>query len=166
MAETEDQEDEKPKKRSIVPFLVGVILALVLGGGGFVAVWSGMILAPSDQMEDDAHVEEDVTDFLPLPDVVFVPVKPLVVNIGAGSQSRHLRFQAQLEVRRGAESDVEVMLPRVIDVLNGYLRAVDASELEQRTALARLRAQMLRRVQVVTGEDRVRDLLIMEFVLN
>jgi len=32
--------------------------------------------------------------------------------------------------------------------------------------LLRLRSQMLRRVQVVTGEGRVRDLLIMEFVLN
>ena len=32
--------------------------------------------------------------------------------------------------------------------------------------LVRLRAQMLRRVQMVTGEGRVRDLLITEFVLN
>jgi flagellar FliL protein len=32
--------------------------------------------------------------------------------------------------------------------------------------MARLRAQMLRRIQVVTGEGRVRDLLITEFVLN
>lgn len=51
-------------------------------------------------------------------------------------------------------------------MLNGYLRAVETSELEQRAALVRMRAQMLRRVQVVTGEGRVRDLLIMEFVLN
>jgi flagellar FliL protein len=29
-----------------------------------------------------------------------------------------------------------------------------------------LRAQMLRRVQIVAGEGRIRDLLIMEFVLS
>jgi flagellar FliL protein len=51
-------------------------------------------------------------------------------------------------------------------VLNGYLRAVDAADLEDPAALVRVRAQMLRRVQLVTGEGRVRDLLVTEFLLN
>ena len=58
------------------------------------------------------------------------------------------------------------LMPRVLDVLNTYLRAVEVRDLEEPAALARLRAQMLRRIQVVTGEGRVRDLLIAEFVLN
>ena len=57
-------------------------------------------------------------------------------------------------------------MPRVLDVLNTYLRAVDVRDLEQPSAIPRLRAQMLRRIQVVTGPDRVRDLLITEFILN
>jgi flagellar FliL protein len=51
-------------------------------------------------------------------------------------------------------------------VLNTYLRALSIADLEESTALVRLRAQMLRRVQIVTGEGRINDLLIMEFVLN
>jgi flagellar FliL protein len=51
-------------------------------------------------------------------------------------------------------------------VLNGYLRAVETSDLENPAALVRLKAQMLRRIQIVTGEGRVRDLLVSEFVLN
>ncbi len=39
-------------------------------------------------------------------------------------------------------------------------------DLENPAAIQRLRAQMLRRVQVVTGEGRVRDLLVTEFILN
>jgi flagellar FliL protein len=50
--------------------------------------------------------------------------------------------------------------------LNGYLRALEAGDLEDRSALTRLRGQMLRRVKMVTGRGRVNDLLIMEFVLN
>ena len=50
-------------------------------------------------------------------------------------------------------------MPRVLDVLNTYLRAVEVRDLEEPASLARLRAQMLRRIQVVTGEGRVRDLL-------
>ncbi len=166
MADPAENLEEEPKKRSKKPLLIGFILALLLGGGGFYAVWSGLILAPENHAStDEASIGND-TATSPIPEVVFVPIKPLVINIGTGRLSRHLRFQAELEVKRDSERDVVSLLPRVVDVLNGYLRAVDVSELEQRTALVRLRAQMLRRVQVVTGEDRVRDLLIMEFVLN
>ncbi len=163
MAESEEPDQEEPPKRSKKPLLIGVVLGLVLGGGGFYAVWSGLILAPAVETEMTEMAEDPSS---PLPDVVFVPIPPLVVNLGSGSSARHLRFRAELEVKRKAEDEVIAVLPRVTDVLNGYLRAVDISALEQRTALIRLRAQMLRRVQVVTGEGRVRDLLIMEFVIN
>ena len=62
--------------------------------------------------------------------------------------------------------EVETVLPRVTDVLNSYLRALELDDLRDPLALTRLRAQMLRRIQVVVGKERVRDLLIMEFVLN
>ena len=44
--------------------------------------------------------------------------------------------------------------------------SVALAELEDPAALVRLRAQILRRLQIVTGEGRVRDLLVTEFVLN
>ncbi len=161
----EEEEAEEPAKKSRKPLLIGLILAVVLGGGGFYAAWSGMILGSAHEPGQPATESAAAKD-APLPDVVFVPVQPLVVNVGSGNAQRHLRFQAQLEVARDAEEDVVKLLPRVVDVFNGYLRAIDASELERTNALVRLRAQMLRRVQVVAGEGRVRDLLIMEFVLN
>ena len=160
-AETTDIEERAPKK-SGKGLLIGIILAVLLGGGAFYAVWSGLILG-----EDAAHGGEmEPVVQGALPDVLFVPIQPLVINLGGSGENRHLRFQAQLEVNKTALDDVTRMLPRVVDVLNGYLRAVDISELENPAALVRLRAQMLRRIQVVTGEGRVRDLLIMEFVLN
>ena len=164
MAEDDvDTDGEEPKKKSKKPLLFGVVLALVLGGGGFFAVYSGMILAPASEKEQAA--EEDMKAE-PLPRVAFVPIDPLVINLGRGSSNRHLKFRAELEVDPSSEGDVTAMLPRVTDVLNGYLRAVNVAELEEPTALIKLRAQMLRRIQIVTGEGRVRDLLIMEFVLN
>lgn len=160
----EAEEAEAPKKKSKKPMLIGLILMLVLGGGGFFAVYSGMILAP--EHSDDMHAEEEKEMVEPLPAMAFVPVDPLVINLGESSSNRHLKFRAQLEVEPAAEDEVTNLLPRVTDVLNGYLRAVDVNELEKPAALIRLRAQMLRRIQIVAGEGRVRDLLIMEFVLN
>jgi flagellar FliL protein len=69
-------------------------------------------------------------------------------------------------VPKGREKDVTAILPRVVDVLNSYLRALEISDLEDPAALTRLRAQMLRRVQIVAGPGQVNDLLVMEFVMN
>lgn len=160
--EEEIVEDDEPKKKSKKPMLIGLILALVLGGGGFYAVQSGMILAPAEE-----HAEEmnEVEESGPMQNIAFVPIQPLTVNLGDKS-NRFLRFHAQLEVNKPAEPDVTLLLPRIVDVLNSYLRAVGTDVLEDPTALVRMRAHMLRRIQVVTGSNQVRDLLIMEFVLN
>jgi len=153
-----------PKARSKSGLLIGLVLALVLGGGGFYAVYSGLILGPDAvETKGESGTSAGLAD---LPRVSFVALEPLVISLGPGSANRHLRFRAELEVKPGTEADVAALAPRVIDVLNSYLRAVAVSDLEDPTALIDLRAQMLRRIQVVTGEGRVKDLLIMEFVLN
>lgn len=152
--------DDAPKKRSKKPVLIGLVLALALGGGGFYATWSGLILGG-----DSGHAEEGAEPS-PLGGIAFVPLDTMVISLGADSGSDHLRFTAQVEVVDSAAQDVELLKPRILDVLNSYLRAIDTASIEDPQAMARLRAQMLRRVQVVTGEGRVRDLLITEFVLN
>jgi flagellar FliL protein len=160
MAEAETPSDDTPpKKKSKLPILIGLVLALVLGGGGFYATWSGMILGPSHE----APVAEAADA---LPDIAFVPVDPIVISLGPNATARHLRFTSQLEVNKTASADVTLLMPRILDVLNGYLRAIDIAQLEDPSALLRIRAHMLRRIQIVTGEGRVRDLLITEFVLN
>jgi flagellar protein FliL len=149
-----------PKTRSKKPMLIGLLLALLLGGGGFYATWSGMILGG----ETGHAMDEGAAG--PLLGIAFVPLDTMVVSLGPDSGSEHLRFTAQVEVAAGSEADVTLLKPRILDVLNSYLRAIDIASIEDPQAMARLRAQMLRRVQVVTGEGRVRDLLITEFVLN
>ena len=152
--------EEAPKKRSKKPLLIGLVLALLLGGGGFYATYSGLILGSG---EEHATTEEVPG---PLKGVAFVPLETMVISLGPDSGSRHLRFTAQLEVVDTAATDVTTLTPRILDVINSYLRAIDTASIEDPHAMARLRAQMLRRIQVVTGEGRVRDLLITEFVLN
>ncbi|WP_428546074.1 flagellar basal body-associated FliL family protein [Profundibacter sp.] len=161
MADEEEVEDEGPKKKSKMPLIIGLVLALAGGGGGFYAVQSGMLFGSHEEVAADSHAEVE-----PMPDVVFVPVDPLIINLGGRSRNQFLRFRASLEVDGAYEAEVAALLPRVLDILNGYLRAVDVKELEDPSALIRLRAQMLRRIQTVTGEGQVKDLLIMEFVLN
>lgn len=158
MAEADAPQDAAPKKRSRLPLLLGLVLFLTLGGGGFYAVYSGLILGPA---AEHAAVASDAA-----PEIAFVPIEPVVISLGQLSDNRHLRFTAQLEVEKATADEVTHLLPRILDVLNGYLRAVEVVELEDPDALVRLRSQMLRRIQIVTGQGRVRDLLVTEFVLN
>ena len=161
MADPASEPDEPPKKASKLPLILGLLLALVGGGGGFYATFSGLLMG-GESHEEAAH-EPQVEG---LPDVAFVPVEPMIVSLTPGVTNQHLRFRANLEVPSQYQQDVTLLLPRVVDVLNGYLRALELRDLQNPASLTRLRAQMLRRIQIVTGEGRVSDLLIMEFVLN
>lgn len=153
-----------PAKSSKLPLILGLVLALLGGGGGYYAVQSGIIGGSGGDADMADH-----SDSLPAQEpltVSFVAIDPLVISLPGSGGRDHLRFAAQLEVPLAFVAEVEAIKPRIIDVLNGYLRAVKIAELEDPTSLVRLRGQMLRRVQVVAGDGRVRDLLIMEFVLS
>ncbi|MFT5741972.1 MAG: flagellar FliL protein [Paracoccaceae bacterium] len=154
--------DDVPKKRSKMPIILGLVLALIGGGGGFMAVQMGLV-GGSHETADGGHAPDPLE---PLPPVAFVALEPLLISLPSRSGHQYLRFVAQIEVAPEFASDVESIKPRIVDVLNGYLRAVEVSDFDEPAALMRLRAQMLRRVQVIAGEGRVRDLLIMEFVLS
>jgi flagellar FliL protein len=166
MPKKKEDTGDAPVKRSKMPIILGLVLALVGAGGGFYAVWSGIILAGESH---DGQAPDEVDDHTvtgSMPEVAYVPIEPLVISLGDGATGKHLRFRAHLEVVPAYRADVEHLMPRVIDVLNSYLRALELTDLTDKAALVRLRAHMLRRLQIVTGEGRINDLLIMEFVLN
>ena len=158
MAEEQAEDGEEPKKKKgLKPLLLGLVLLLVGGGAGFGIVSSGLLGGGHDSAALPAHPTEDVE---------FVPIDPLLVTVGTSARTRHLRFQAQLEVSPQSKAAVVAVLPRVVDILNGYLRAVELADIENPASLVKLRAQMLRRIQIVVGDGMVSDLLVSEFVLN
>lgn len=162
MSEDAEPEEEEPPKKSKLPLIIGLVLALAGGGGGFYATWSGMILGADSEHSDSEEAIEGETKI----DVAYVPVDPLVISLQAPAQAQYLRFRASLEVPTENQEEIERLMPRVVDVLNSYLRALEPADLEHPAILTRIRAQMLRRVQVIAGLQKVNDLLIMEFVLN
>lgn len=157
-----DEDAEAPAKKSALPLILGLVLALAGAGGGFFATFSGL-LAPSGA---EAEAPEAASVAEPLAPIAFVPLDPIIISLRSKGQATYLRFRAQLEVDTGREEEVTQLIPRILDVLNTYLRAVDIDEIERPSALMSLRAQMLRRIQIVTGNGRVKDLLVTEFVVN
>ncbi len=167
---TVDGAEVAEKKPSKLPMIIGLVLALLGGGGGFYAVQSGLLGGNPPQGEDtaqsDSHASDEAFETVPLPDIAFVEVPQITVSLGPKAQAKHLRFRASLEVPSKHAAEVESIMPRILDVLNSYLRALEPSDIEAQGALLRLRGHMLRRVRLVAGEGRIRDLLVLEFVLN
>ncbi|MEM8728830.1 MAG: flagellar basal body-associated FliL family protein [Pseudomonadota bacterium] len=165
MTDAAAEPTDEPAKGGKGPLLIGLVLALLGAGGGFFAVSSGLLpFAAKDEMHEE-HVEKEM-DVVPTDDIAFVEVPAMVISFTGGGRRQLLRFAAELEASKAYVEDVEHLLPRIVDVLNGYLRALEISDIDDPLALTRLRAQMLRRIQIVTGRDMVRDLLIIEFVLT
>lgn len=140
------------------PLIIGLVAAPVLAAAGFFVTWSGLVGGSSPAAAPDQPAA--------LPDIAFLPIDPVVVSLPETGGAQHLRMAVQLEVASSHLAEVEQLRPRVADVLNAYLRAVDPGTLRAPGALVQIRAQLLRRVQIVTGEGRVRDLLVTEFVVS
>ena len=173
--------EDVPEKKRGRALLIGVPLAFALSGGAFYAVYSGLISVPflddsaagtdaaaSGTASRDAGGPEvlEAARNAPFAMPAFVPLEPLVISLGPDDGARHLKVVLSIEADPAQEEAVTAVKPRVADVLNTFLRAVEVSDIAEPAAMVRLRAQMLRRVQLVAPEGSVRDLLVQEFVLN
>lgn len=142
--------------------LVGLAASLGAAAAGFGLTYSGLLRLPLGDHGPAAPTAG------PRPQATgsFLPLERIVLSLGPAARARHLRVAATLEVEPAHRGEVEALLPRVMDVANTFLRAVEVAELEDPRAMGRLRSQLLRRIQIICGEGRVRDLLVTEFVLD
>ncbi|WP_254428478.1 flagellar basal body-associated FliL family protein [Ruegeria atlantica] len=165
MTDATAEQAEVPEKSGKKGMIIGVILAVAGAAGGYFLTTSGLLPFGGKPAMEDVKETDKGKAVKALPQVGFIDLPPVIVSVNAGD-SRHLKFHAQLEVNSEYAADVEKMKPRIMDILNGYLRAVEVSDLEDSLALMRIRGHLLRRIEIVVGEGRVRDVLVMEFVLN
>mgnify|MGYP001824580303 CR=1 FL=1 len=148
MSDATAEDTAPPARKSGTSILIGLILAIVGGLGGYVLT-SGLV-----DLGGGHHTgASDDTDF--------VPIEPMTVLLGHSGERRYLRFTAQLEIDPSHKDQVTKLLPRVVDVLNTYLRSLSMSDVEDPSSLLTLRSQMRRRIDLVVGGGAVRDLLVM-----
>ena len=164
MANAEITSDAEPEKKGKKGLFVAILLALIAGGGGFFVSFSGMI--PFGASSETSPVAAPEVALQAVGNAAYVPLDPLIVNIRSSSKYPLLRFVGQLEVKPENLTDIEQLKPRIMDVMNTYLNALEAARFEDPIALIKLRSQLLRRLQIVTGQGRIEDLLIMEFILQ
>ncbi|MGB3553133.1 MAG: flagellar basal body-associated FliL family protein [Jannaschia sp.] len=159
MADESEEEQEKKAGLGAKGWIAALILAGLLGGAGFYATYSGTVAGLFVHDDPDHPVGDDLAPR-------FLELDPMLVSVGGPGSIRQLRFRAFLEVAHDGADHVSDLQPRVLDIFATYLRALDVETLENPAALLRIRAQLLRRVQLLAGAEAISDLLIVDFVIT
>ncbi len=163
MAESPATESGDTKKAaSKLGLLMSVAFCLAGAAIGYFAVSKELVPARSNDAASPAT--GDLPDILP--DVAFVEIPPLIVTLPTGARGEHLRFAGQIEVPSQYRGDVEFLMPRIQDALNGYLRALTIEDIEGQGALFKIRLQVFRRIVMVVGLGKANSVLVTEFILN
>lgn len=168
---TGTETDDSGKKSSKIGLILSIVLCLLGAGLGYFGISSGLVPFGSgasghetSQSADDIPTTQEASSVRP--DVAFVTIPTLIVTLPPGAKNDHLRFSAQIEVPSEYQDDVEYLMPRIQDVMNGYLRALTAEDIEGPGALFKIRLHLFRRIAVVVGLGKANSLLVTEFILN
>lgn len=165
-SENSEPEDEATaKKGSKLPLLIGLILFCAAAGGGFYATFSGM-LSVTALIGGDKAAGEGEMEVASISAPSYVPVGEIVIPLGPQAKAEFLLMTAEIEISPDDAAAFEALMPRIRDLFNTYLRAVEARDLEQPDATLRLRDQLLRRLRVIADPTAPRDLLFTSFILK
>lgn len=164
--ESDTPETIAPKSRK-TPLMLGLFLAVAMGIGGYFTIKSGLL--PGTGKKAAASEKEPTAYDSHAPsakDVAFVAIPEVTISLGSEYANQHLFFLANIEVPKKYAKEVTHLTPRILDVFNSYLRAISPADIEAPNALFTIRAHLLRRVQIIVGNDKINDLLVLKFVLQ
>lgn len=167
-ATTTETSAKKPKRKGRL-LLFGLAALLLVGGGGG-AAW---VLVPGVQdavrkIIPGQPAAEDSAEALASPAArpIFVELPEMTLTLPNGGRPRQLRLKLAMEVNGDpTQPQTELMTPRVYDSLVLYLRTLRDGELDGALAMDRLRGDLHRRLDLLLGGGRVRDVLITGFVV-
>lgn len=139
-------------------------LVLLLGGGGAAYYF---FFAGSDQPTQLAAGAPEPLPPTP-PNVTFYDVPDIIVNIqGADAAPAYLKLSVSLELDGPEEeAGIKALMPRVVDQFQGYLRELRIDDLKGSAGIARLKEELMRRINMSAAPYRVRDVLLKQMIVQ
>ncbi len=190
-AVVEGAEGEAPPARKKPPLLLIVIPAavLVLGAGGAAAFFLMMKPSPAAHAEaaeghappaeggghgakkggGDGAVDPALGKIAPGPDgVTFFTLPDMVVNIQSpDGRPAYLKLSLTLEMRDAATATkLQSEMPRLQDMFTGFLRELRPEDLSGSAGTYQLRAEILRRVNLIAAPGKADAVLIEEMLVQ
>ncbi len=152
-----DDEPHRKKKLSGKRLTLFVILPLLLIGGGAGADFGGLL----GEGGGAAGTREAKT-------AIYYDLPELLVNLNSGgTRNVFLRLKVSLEIEDAdAIERLDLVLPRIIDNFQVYLRELRLDDLNGSAGLFRLKEELLVRVNVAATPVRINDVLFREMIVQ
>ena len=147
--------------KKLVLFIALPMLLIALAGAG--VYFSGL----ADSLVGAEEGEGELLTEAEGPSVYYV-IPDMLVNLNSsGRKTGYLKLSVSVEV--GSEEDagrLEMVLPRIVDSFQVYLRELRVEDLSGSAGLQRLREELLIRVSNAAAPTVVRDLLFREMLIQ
>jgi flagellar basal body-associated protein FliL len=143
--------------------VVLILLVLNLGASGFgtfKAVTAKPAHAAPAEKKHETNEKIEVTGPV-------VPLDPFVVNLDEPGQSRYLKVTFQLElVKADSQAVIEKNKQVIRDAILSYLSGLKLADTLGVAAKDKLRADVMKKLEGIVGEHKVRRMFIQEFVVQ
>jgi flagellar FliL protein len=158
-------------KQGFVKKLLGNRKLLMIAGGGLLLVVLGsgaaayfFLFSSSPAPKDETIAAIPATP----PTVSFYDVPDILVNVqSADGTPAYLKLSLSLELDAEAEKPgIQVLMPRMIDQFQSYLRELRLDDLKGSAGVLRLKEELLRRVNVAAAPYHIRDVLLKEMIVQ
>jgi flagellar protein FliL len=172
--ETADEGDADGAKKGFVKKLLGnkkmliiaaAALLLVVGGGG-AGAWFFLFSGSGGDAAKTAKAAPP-KPIVP-PKVAFYDMPDMVVNIQSPDGSpTYLKLGVSLELKSATEeAGLKVVMPRIVDQFQSYLRELRVDDLRGSESVMRLKEELLRRINVAAKPYSVEDVLLKEMIVQ
>ncbi|MBL4864551.1 flagellar basal body-associated FliL family protein [Parvibaculum lavamentivorans] len=159
-----DGEEGSSKKLSGKVMVLFIALPAIVVIGGIVgALFAFGVFGGGD--EDMAMMEVEEEERVP---PVFFDMPEILVNMSTNSgPSRYLKMRVALEVPdEDAIAEIELVMPRVVDSFQVYLRELRPEDMEGSASIVRMKEELLRRVNLAVEPIHINDVLFKEVVVQ
>lgn len=142
--------------------IAGAGAAVLLVGGGTASYF--FLTAGKDAPKPEAP---QAFPLVP-PQVAYFDMPDMVVNIQSSDGSpAYLKLGVSLELESAAEKPgLKVLMPRVVDQFQSYLRELRVDDLRGSAGVLRLKEELLRRINIAATPYPVRDVLLKEMIVQ
>jgi flagellar protein FliL len=167
----EGQKKGLDKKKIII---IAAAAVLLLGGGAgayFTGLLDGLLGKKAEESAEGGHGkaasgggdhgEEGAAS-------AFIEIPTMIVNLdSADGTPRYLRLSVQLELENPVDKPaVELVIPRVVDQFQTYLRELRVKDLRGSAGIYRLQMELLWRVNQAAAPVEVKDVLFQEILIQ
>jgi flagellar FliL protein len=162
MSESESNNTEgekKPAGKSKLLMIAGLVIVLAGGGGGYFF------------FKKAQHPVSEVVSVKKEP--AFIEIKDMMVGAAGATMEqalerpRYFRVKIALEVSDSRQLPaVQVLLPRIEDIFQTYLRELQPADIEGSANIYRLKEELLRRVNLAVQPNKIDAILFKEFLVQ